>query len=275
MKNGVDTLGIIAFFISLHVEMGFIFEELSKTIINWFELRAIKNKLVDIFSNLDERSKKDDFMEIILQNINITYPKTNLNILVPELIINKSDKVSITGKSGEGKTTLVNLLLGNIENFTGNITIDNKPLKDNLLDIGVVSQETELFNMSIRDNLCLDKNVSDEKLMEYLHELELNEIELFEEGLNTIVGEKGLKLSTGQKRRLNILRSYLLNKNIYILDEPTSNLDKHTEELVVNFLIKHFQNKTLIIVTHNEQINKVCNKFYQFKNHKLEIVNKV
>ena len=275
MKNGVDTLGIIAFFISLHVEMGFIFEELSKTIINWFELRAIKNKLVDIFSNLDERSKKDDFMEIILQNINITYPKTNLNILVPELIINKSDKVSITGKSGEGKTTLVNLLLGNIENFTGNITIDNKPLKDNLLDIGVVSQETELFNMSIRDNLCLDKKKKKKKLMEYLHELELNEIELFEEGLNTIVGEKGLKLSTGQKRRLNILRSYLLNKNIYILDEPTSNLDKHTEELVVNFLIKHFQNKTLIIVTHNEQINKVCNKFYQFKNHKLEIVNKV
>ena len=103
--------------------------------------------------------------------------------------------------------------------------------------------------------------------MAYLKELELTEIELFQDGLNTIVGEKGLKLSTGQKRRLNILRSYLLDKNIYILDEPTSNLDKKTEEVVVNFILKYFKDKTLIIVTHNEKINDVCNNFYQFKSH--------
>jgi len=273
MKNGIDTLGIIAFYISLHVEMGFIFEELSRTIINYFELNAIKKKLKSIFSDLDGVDKKENFKEIKLENVCITYPKTNLNIEIPELIINKNDKVSITGKSGEGKTTLVNLILGNIETFSGSVTIDNKLLKDNLLDIGVISQETELFNMTIKDNLCLGKNISDNKLMAYLKELELTEIELFQDGLNTIIGEKGLKLSTGQKRRLNILRSYLLDKNIYILDEPTSNLDKKTEEVVVNFILKYFKDKTLIIVTHNEKINDVCNKFYQFKSHKLEIIN--
>lgn len=99
--------------------------------------------------------------------------------------------------------------------------------------------------------------------------LELNEILLFEDGIYTIVGEKGLKLSTGQKRRLNILRSYLMDKSIYILDEPTSNLDKHTEEIVVNFILKYFKNKTLIIATHNEKINEICNKFYKFENHNL------
>lgn len=275
MQKGIDTLGIIAFYISLHVEMGFIFEELSKTIINYFELNAIKKKLKSIFANLDTRMKKSDFTEIKLDNVNITYPKSNLNIVIPELIINKKDKVSLTGKSGEGKTTLVNFILGNIETFSGNITIDGNQLKDNLLDIGVVSQETELFNMSIRDNLCLNKKINDEELMKYLRELELNELTLLEDGLDTIVGEKGLKLSTGQKRRLNILRSYLLNKNIYILDEPTSNLDKYTEEIVVNFILKYFKDKTLIIVTHNEKINEVCNKFYSFKNHKLDIMRKI
>ncbi len=128
--------------------------------------------------------------------------------------------------------------------------------------------------MSIKDNLCLDKKISDEEIIKYLEELELNEVLMFEDNIYTIVGEKGLKLSTGQKRRINILRSYLMNKNIYILDEPTSNLDKHTEEIVVNFILKYFKNKTLIIATHNEKINEICNKFYTFENHQLKNLNK-
>ena len=123
--------------------------------------------------------------------------------------------------------------------------------------------------MSIKDNLCLDKKITDNEITNYLNELELDEILMFEDGIYTVVGEKGLKLSTGQKRRINILRSYLMNKDIYILDEPTSNLDSHTEEIVVNFILKYFKDKTLIITTHNEKINKVCNKFYHFENHKL------
>ena len=127
--------------------------------------------------------------------------------------------------------------------------------------------------MSIKDNLCLDKKISDGDIIKYLRELELSELELFEDGIYTIVGEKGLKLSSGQKRRINILRSYLMNKDIYILDEPTSNLDKHTEEIVVNFILKYFTEKTLIITTHNEKINEICNKFYKFENHELKETN--
>ena len=249
--------------------MGFVFEELSGNIINWYELKAIKNKLNFIFKELDERKVINNFNEIKLSNVAIKYPKTNLEIKANNLIINKNDKVSITGQSGQVKTSLINLILGNISSYKGKVLIDNFDIKDKRLDIGVVSQEIELFNMSIKDNLCLDKKISDEEIIKYLKELELEEIFLFEEGIHTIVGEKGLKLSTGQKRRINILRSYLMNKDIYILDEPTSNLDRHTEEIVVNFILKYFKDKTLIIATHNEKINEICNKFYTFDNHKL------
>jgi len=269
LSNGIDTVGIIAFYISLQVEMGFIFDELSGNIINWFELKAIKNKLKILFKKIDNRVVLQNFNKIKLNHVIIKYKESKFDIIINNLEINKNDKILITGKSGQGKTTLINVILGNISSYEGDITIDEHNLKNVRLDIGIVSQEIELFNMSIKDNLCLDKKIPDEHLINYLKELELDEIIMFDKGIHTIVGEKGLKLSTGQKRRINLLRSYLMEKDIYILDEPTSNLDKHTEEVVVNFILKYFQNKTLIITTHNDKINKICNKFYHFENHEL------
>lgn len=274
LSNGVDTLGIIAFYISLQVEMGFIFDELSNTIISFFELKAIKKKLSQLFKKTDDRKVLNTFQKIELNGIHLKYKESTFKINIDSLIIQKNDKVSITGKSGQGKTSLINLILGNISSYEGKIMIDDYNLNSARLDIGVVTQEIELFNMSIKDNLCLDKKISDEKLIQYLKELELEEILQFEDGIHTVVGEKGLKLSTGQKRRINILRSFLMNKDIYILDEPTSNLDKYTEEIVVRFILKYFQDKTLIIATHNDKINEICNKFYYFENHTLRLVDK-
>lgn len=269
LSNGNDTLGLITCYIAVYMEIGWIFDELSNTIVKFFQLRVLQKKCVILFSTLDDRQIINDFNEIKLKNINIKYKESKFSITIDNMIINKNDKVLITGKSGQGKTSLLNLILGNISCYKGKANIDNFDLKDYRLDIGVVSQEIELFNMSIKDNLCLDKNIPDKEIISYLKELELDEILQFEKGIYTIVGEKGLKLSTGQKRRINILRSYLMNKNIYVLDEPTSNLDKHTEAIVVKFILKYFNNKTLVIATHNKEISKLCNKFYNFTNHKL------
>lgn len=269
LSIGIDTLGIITFYISLYLEMGFIFDELSGTIVSCFELKALRKKVIQLFNKVDERKVLNNFDKIELKNIDLKYKESKFDIIVDDLTINKNDKISITGKSGQGKTSVINLILGNINTYKGTIKIDDYDIKDVRLDIGIVSQEIELFNMTIKDNLCLDKKLSDKEIVNYLKELELNEILMFEDGIYTIVGEKGLKLSTGQKRRINILRSYLMNKDIYILDEPTSNLDKHTEEIVVNFILKYFKDKTLIIATHNEKINEICNKFYEFQNHEL------
>lgn len=267
LSNGIDTLGIITFYISIYLEMGFIFDELSGTIVNCFELKALKKKCIELFDKLDNRKSLKKFNKIELTDIDLKYKGSNFDIIVDSMIINSNDKISITGKSGQGKTSIINLILGNISTYNGQVKIDDNNLKDVRLDIGVVSQEIELFNMSIKDNLCLDKKIGDEEIIKYLKELELDELLLFDDGIYTIVGEKGLKLSTGQKRRINILRSYLMNKDIYILDEPTSNLDKHTEKIVVNFILNHFKDKTLIIATHNEKINEICNKFFVFNDY--------
>ncbi len=270
LSHGIDTIGIITFYISLQVEMDFVFAELSSTIISWYELKVSKNKVEKMFKTLDFRREIEDFNKIALEGIRIDYPSSSLVIKIEDFVIEKGDKISIVGQSGQGKTSTINLILGNIEKYKGEVFIDGVRLRDAKIDVGVVSQEIELFNTSIRENLCLDKKVSDEQLEMYLKELELEEIFSFNKGLSTLVGEKGLKLSTGQKRRINLLRSFLMDKSIYILDEPTSNLDVHTEKIVVDFIIEHFKDKTLLLVTHNEEIAKICNKFYRFQNHELK-----
>lgn len=269
LSNGIDTLGVIVFYIAMSNQMNNVIQRLTKTIIDFFQFNILLQKVKEIFISVDNRRILNRFKSLIIKDITISYPNTNLEIKINDFIVNPGDKISITGKSGQGKTSFLNLILGNISSYSGDVLIDNKNLKDYKLDFGVVSQEIELFNVTIKENLCLGNKISDEELEKYLKELDLGEIFLFENGLNTIVGEKGLKLSTGQKRRINILRSYLMNKDIYILDEPTSNLDKQTEEIVVKFILKYFKDKTLIITTHNDKINEVCNKFYIFKDHKL------
>ena len=171
LSNGIDTLGIITFYISIYLEMGFIFDELSGTIVSFFELKALRKKCTHLFKKLDERKIINYFDKITLENIKIKYKESNFDIIVDNMIINNNDKVSITGKSGQGKTSIINLILGNISTYSGNIFIDKSNLKSVRLDIGVVSQEIELFNMTIKDNLCLDKSISDNEIIKYLNEL--------------------------------------------------------------------------------------------------------
>lgn len=105
---------------------------------------------------------------------------------------------------------------------------------------------------------CLE----DAGLLEWIHHLE--------HGLDTLVGEKGVKLSTGQKQRLNMIRGILLDKEIYILDEPTSNLDSQSEERIYSMIQKYLKEKTVIIVTHRMKLTELCEKNYCFKNHVME-----
>ena len=153
----------------------------------------------------------------------------------------------------------MNILAGLYPLNNGRLLIDNKEIKDVRLDLVFVSQEVDLFDLSVRDNLCLGKEIPDKKIFELLEEA----------GLNTIVGERGIKLSTGQKQRLNLIRGILIDKELYFFDEPTSNLDILSEEKITNMIEKYLKDKTYVIVTHRQKLKSLCNKHYIFENHEM------
>ena len=91
-------------------------------------------------------------------------------------------------------------------------------------------------------------------------------------GLETIVGEKGIKLSAGQKQRLNLIRGILIDKELYFFDEPTSNLDIVSEEKIISMIKKYLNNKTYVIITHRPKIKELCNRHYVFEEHMMKEV---
>ena len=173
------------------------------------------------------------------------------------------------GESGQGKSTFLNLFC-RFYKIDDNKYLVNGKESNKAPDVAYISQETDLFDLSIRDNLLLGKNISDKKLKEYLKDAGLLDwINSLEKELDTKVLEKGIRLSTGQKQRLNIIRGILLDKEIYILDEPTSNLDSLSEEKIYDMINKYLTDKTLIIVTHRTKLKDICNKHYHFKDKEM------
>ena len=218
----------------------------------------------------------NDFNSVKLTDVIFSYTKEATKIKIPEFILKKGDRISIIGESGQGKTTVMNILAGLYPLKEGNLLINNKKQKDARLDLVFVSQEVDLFDLSIRDNLCLGKDISDEKIFELLEEAGLmGWYKELPQGLDTMVGERGIKLSAGQKQRLNLIRGILIDKELYFFDEPTSNLDSVSEERITSMIEKYLKNKTFVIVTHRPKLKELCNKHYIFEQHMMkEIINK-
>ena len=167
----------------------------------------------------------------------------------------------------------MNILAGLFPLSKGELKIDGKTVMNKRLDLVFVSQEVDLFDLSIRDNLCLGKEIPEEKIMQLLDEAGLmNWYKELPNGLETIVGEKGIKLSAGQKQRLNLIRGILIDKELYFFDEPTSNLDIVSEEKIISMIKKYLNNKTYVIITHRPKIKELCNRHYVFEEHMMKEV---
>lgn len=270
MKNGQDILSYLLFYATMFSGLNTELKDLSRLFMHYNKFQAATSQVEEIIGKGEDTTVIDNWNEIEIKNLDFRYNDESKNtISIPYFNLHKFQKVSIVGKSGQGKTTFLNILSRYIDIEDEKYIIDGKSQKGNL-DLAYISQEIDLFDLSIRDNLCLGKNIDENILMKYLQEAGLGEwVEKLENGLDTLVGERGLKLSVGQKQRLNIVRGILLEKEIYILDEPTSNLDKETEKLIINLIQKYLKNKTVVIVTHRDEIRKICNKHYEFNNNKM------
>ncbi len=205
--------------------------------------KGLKNKIVkgDIKFNKVSFGYSDD--QMILKSISF--------------VANAGEKIAIVGESGVGKSTLIELILGYYDTYDGEISIDSHELgKLNLKhlreSVALVNQESILFNDTIRNNLLYAKeNASDEELQEAATKAHITQ---FIEGLpskwDTVVGERGVKLSVGQKQRVSIARAILKNPRILVLDEPTSALDAGTEKVITDMLEKEMVGRTTIVIAH-------------------------
>ena len=223
-----------------------------------------------IFALLDEEEKiKDegtktidiksaDGFEIKYKNIEFAYNRKkntvfkNLNFTVA-----KNEKLAVAGESGSGKTTIVNLLLRFYEPTSGSIYINGIDIKDLTLKslrslITVVSQETYLFNGTIKENLLhANEDADEKKLIDACKAANIHSfIQSLPEGYNTKVGERGLNFSGGQRQRIAIARAVLKNSPIVVLDEATSSVDTENENEIKQSLNHLLRNRTSITIAH-------------------------
>ena len=202
--------------------------------------------------------------------------------------VEPNELVALIGKSGEGKTTILNLLGRLYDIDEGYIRIDgleiNKYSEDFIREnISIISQNPYLFDMSIKDNLKLVKeNISDEEIKEVCKLVCLDEyIESLPDKYDTVIGEGGVKLSGGQKQRLGIARALIKNTKIILLDEITSSLDNETGTTIKKVIQNIRKNHTIIMVTHELSMIKDCSKIIVLKDGKIaaegshdELINK-
>lgn len=197
--------------------------------------------------------KYPGYIETVLENININ--------------IKKGESLGIIGVIGSGKTTLMNLLLKLYDVERGKIFIDGKDINDIKVktirdNICYITQDNFLFSATLKENINLFKDeYKDEDIEESTKQAMIyDEISSMEEGINTVIGEKGIDLSGGQKQRVVISRAFLNNSNIIIFDDTFSALDNRTEQHVLNNIKELTKNKTCIIVSNRISDIKDCDK---------------
>ena len=215
-----------------------------------------------------------------LKNISFKYPNSDIPAIDNlTLKINKFSKVGITGQSGCGKTTLINILLGLIEPDKGEIFIDGKELKKSnkiswLKKVGYVPQEIYISDETVISNIAfgIDKKLID---INRVYEVaRIANIDNFirnelEHGYNTNVGDNGIKLSGGQKQRIGIARALYRKPQVIILDEGTSSLDNETENEVMKAIYKMSKEITIILIAHRLNTLDNCDYIYKIEKGKI------
>lgn len=238
----------------------------------------ISDKHVNMAFAADEEEKLPLRHSIELRDIVYAYPDTDKLIFDhASLTIPIGTSVGIVGTSGAGKSTLVDILLGLLEVKEGRICADGAEVKERyrnwLKNIGYIPQMIFMLDDTIRRNVAFgvrDDKIDENRVWEVLREARLDEfVRSLPEGLDTGIGERGIRLSGGQRQRIGIARALYYDPEVLILDEATSALDNDTEAAIMDSINRLHGRKTLIIIAHRLQTIEKCDLVYRVENGKM------
>ena len=231
--------------------IGFMSNVIATASVSYQRIERVLNTPDKIETGIIDKSLKGN---ISLLNINVSY--NNKPVLKDiSFTINSGTRTAIIGPTAAGKTQLLYLLTGLIKPDSGIIKIDDKNIEDYKKEsfhkqAGIVFQDSILFNLSLRENIAFNNNVTDDYLRKALETAELKDfINSLPEGLDTFVSERGTSLSGGQKQRIMLARALALNPKILLLDDFTARVDYQTEQKILSNVMNNYKGITLISIT--------------------------
>lgn len=215
----------------------------------------IQERIVELETIKDEGKEFEIFVGVVFDNVKFKHGKVSV-LDNCSFNLNVGNMYALVGLSGSGKSTIVKLMFRLWDRYEGDIYIDSNNIKDIRLkslrgQMAYISQDIFLLNDTLRKNLQSNKNVKDDVLMGLLNKVELGTwFENLPEGLDTILGDNGAKLSGGEKQRVIIARTILQNPKIIIFDEATSMLDEKTEKKIIDLIRREFKESLVVMITH-------------------------
>ena len=233
---------------------------------------------VEAYAQAKEVDKMDVKREITLQDITYKYPNSEAFIFNhADMTVPIGSAVGIVGSSGSGKTTIVDVMLGLLQLQTGTILADGVDVQTNyegwLKNIGYIPQTIFMIDSTIRKNVAFgiaDENIDDNRVWEVLKEAQLDEfVRSLPEGLDTGIGERGIRISGGQRQRIGIARALYEDPEVLVLDEATSALDNDTEAAIMESINRLHGKKTLVIIAHRLQTIEKCDMVFRVENGKI------
>ena len=245
--------------------------------------KIIKNQNIGMqkFENLNNVIQKahthEEFKSLVLENISYRYPTSDKrSIKNISLTIEKGDFIGLVGPSGAGKTTLINIILGFLKPTSGKILSSETDIHKNVAiwreKCAYLPQDIFLINGSLKKNITFEENSENSFILEKSIKLsKLSDfVDTLPDGIETNLGDRGIRLSGGQRQRVAIARAIFHERDLLLLDESTSALDAETEKEVMRELIGLRKEKTIIAIAHRISTLKECNKIFRISNGELE-----